>query len=162
MFLYTFVLGTVDLFDWAIHRFFNRNVTNRSVWPIVPYVTLAAIPLILLFIAFGYSEVPQALGGGRPRCAHLELSREKISPETMAVLAIATATPIGTPTAVATSDSVSKTSRSREVSVLFESNDVLIVRLAKTPTPLAIATETPVTETFEIKRSAVEALAWCD
>lgn len=177
--------------DWELVSFRFSKLTGandvfirtviRSM--IVFFAAVVAMLAVLRFVLSGYGQIPQALGGARPRCATLELSREKISPETLQTLlppatATATPTPDATPGSVSPVDGTVKTSRSVEVNVHFQSSDLLIVRPFASPTPrppstagnapaaLAESTGTPIPSrrghTYEIKRSAVEAVTWCD
>lgn len=150
----------------------DKRITSTVYMMSRAFLVVVSFSVVVFFMLFTYGQIPQAIGGGRPRCAIMELSREKISPETLeALLPPATTTPVASAGTTTPPESPVKTSRSREVNVLFQSSDLLIVRpfplptpapTATAPVPSATQTLTRQGHTYEIKRSAVEVVTWCD
>jgi hypothetical protein len=90
-----------------------------------------------------YTQLPQELGGLKPRCAYLDMRVEGLSEETHQVIAAPVRT--GADAAVV---------RSLQLDVLFASNSLLMVR----PNPAPPGAEGVV---YEISRSNVQAITWC-
>ena len=72
---------------------------------------LAVVPYIYLILSL-YPRVPQFFGGGKPRCAHLDLYTERFSPETLGEL-------------VADPAVGGEVARSKEVGLIFSSGEAV-------------------------------------
>jgi len=81
-----------------------------------------------------YTQLPQELGGVKPRCAYLDMKVEGLSEETRRAIAAVV--------------------RSLQLDVLFASTSILMVR----PNPAPTDAESTV---YEINRSNVQAITWC-
>ena len=100
---------------------------------------LAIIPYIYLTLVL-YPRVPQYFGGGKPRCAYLDLYKEHFSPETLGEL-------------VPDPGSSSAVVRSKEVGLIFSSGEAVYVFV-----PQALKDY----KRFEVKRGDVSAIEWCE
>jgi tetratricopeptide (TPR) repeat protein len=87
-----------------------------------------------------YPRLPQALGGGAPRCAQLDIQTSALSSETVASLA------------PGASGSTAETVRTAKVDILFARDDVLFVRRRGTVEKAA---------THELRGDAVRAVVGC-
>jgi hypothetical protein len=105
--------------------------------------------LILMSILIGalkwLPELPQSLGGGAPRCAYFDVDVTKVSPELINELFEPAPS---RETAVAAKGA----RRSRQVLVYHSGGDYVLFKLPGTPSA---------GPTYELKRSAVDAVLWC-
>ena len=100
---------------------------------------LAVVPYTYLAL-FLYPRVPQFFGGGKPRCAHLDLYAERFSPETLSEL-------------VADPATAGEVARSKEVGLIFSSGEAVYVFVPRAPQEF---------KRYEIKRGDVSAIEWCE
>lgn len=131
--------GVVRILGWIGHFLSGLLVVNAGV---------LFVGLILMSILIGalkwLPELPQSLGGAAPRCAYFDVDVTKVSPELVRELFDA-APPPETATA-------KRARRSRKVSVYHSGGDYVLFKLPEAP---------GAGTTYELKRSAVEAVTWC-
>ena len=99
---------------------------------------LAVVPYIYLAL-FLYPRVPQFFGGGKPRCAYLDLYTERFSPETLSEL-------------IADPAAGGEVARSREVGLIFSSGEAVYAFVPQVPREF---------KRYEIRRGDVSAIEWC-
>jgi hypothetical protein len=112
------------------------------------YLVLVPLPLLafLLYALYLYPNLPQELGGVRPRCARMDIETQKVSREVQqALLEFAG----GAPAPVVL--------QSRPLDVLFSGGDFWLVQPAHAPSG-AEGAPPPV---YEIRKGAVSAVLWC-
>lgn len=107
---------------------------------------LAVILLLLAAMLLGAAKLlplmPQALGGGAPRCAQFELERSRMSVGLAALLADKDA-----------KDASARTMRARPVLVYYSGGDAVLFKL-----PEAARSGQPA---YELRRAAISAITWC-
>jgi hypothetical protein len=89
-----------------------------------------------------YVNLPQALGGVRPRCAFVDFDENKLSKDTRSILMQSN-----------TPSSAEHVLRSVQLDVLFSSSDFMIVRAHG-------SNNNP--ETYQIKTDSLDSIVWCD
>ncbi len=120
------VLKWLDRFKALLKLIYSAFVWGIRVAVGIPFafLGLAYLAVIIWFLVFiAYTEVPQELGGFKPRCAHLELDTAMISNETRQQLMseLDDATMLGVV-------------RTGEVEILFDKGGLLLIR-AKPESP---------------------------
>lgn len=136
--------AVLGLIIWHIMNNFDEIIELFSewmaLWRLLFVVSIVAISagVIYVFVVFVYPSFPDALGGGRPRRAQVDLKIESVSAETLAVL-------VARPSVQG-----AKVARTREVWVLQMRDHLLL--FAHEPT---IASPR-----FELPRSAAETIVW--
>lgn len=107
----------------------------------VRYLGVAiAILGIIFYSERVHSVLPQELGGGRPRCASLDLVRSQVSSQTLKAL-------------LPVSNTDTEAARSVDVDVFFAGGDYLLVK------PRERGELDPTT--YELRRADVRAITWC-
>lgn len=101
----------------------------------------AAACFILLYVSFIYPNLPQELGGLKPRRAYIDMAKEQISQQMLNELCSDTAV-LGNTRVV----------RSKELNIFFAGSSFLLVR------PCDVDTN----QTHELQRNVVRAITWCD
>jgi hypothetical protein len=129
----------VRVFEWIGRVLGGILAVNIGLF----FVTLLATSILVGALKL-LPELPQALGGAAPRCAMLDVDVAKVSPELAAEL-------FGKDAAQA--PSVKGARRSREVRIYYSGGDYLLFKLPAETSAAAT--------TYELKRSAVEAVLWC-
>ncbi|MBI4220288.1 MAG: hypothetical protein HY682_09115, partial [Chloroflexi bacterium] len=100
-----------------------------------------ALAAIYLYAVVIYPQVPQELGGPRPRCAYVDIAADQVAPETLAAVADS-GTPAGT-----------QFVRSIRLDVYFAIGDVFAVR------PRATANgQAPI---VQLDRGSIKTVTWC-
>jgi len=141
------------------------------------YISNLAIPAYVFGLCFvallafldAYPNLPQALGGMRPRCVYLDVASKELSPETLSALTVSKAPSrqselpaaprqTGGETAAAegqadksgelASGAGAEVMRSGVADVLFSGNDYIVIKARE--------------RTYEIKRDAVHAVIPCE
>jgi hypothetical protein len=102
-----------------------------------PFLAFAGAVALYIFVL--YPLMPQELGGGHPRCAYLELDRDKLSADVLNELAPPRAIVDGT-----------KVVRTTVLDVYNSSKDAVVVKRPGADT-----------RTYEIRSSAIEGLTSC-
>lgn len=151
----------VSLLQWVKARASSSSVaesTSKITYFFKPFVWiergyklffLYLIPIIAIIVGVTfyintlYPSIPQELGGARPRCVQLDLVKSGFSETTLRVLL---------PPREITANS--KVVRSRELGLLFSGSNYLIVSVLNAEHRLG--------QKFDISRSAVNAIIWCD
>ena len=148
------------LFPWlAAHRFITfiwiillliLPAPDSSYEPLMKgYMRAMVVYVALLFPMVGiglYSErlhpvLPQELGGGRPRCAVLDIERSQLSEAMMKVMLTGPAL-----------DAV-QIQQSVAVDVFYDGKDFLLIKPR--------SDNQPRTTTYEIKKDSVRGITWC-
>jgi tetratricopeptide (TPR) repeat protein len=124
--LYFFIAASAVLF---VVPFFTSpsGAVGRAIW-LVLVATAAVVASVYVFAFYAegvYPRLPQALGGGLPRCARLDVDTTTLSQQTLEGL-LPAATSDGSPQE--TEDAATPKIRSVPVDILFSRDDVLFVR----------------------------------
>ncbi len=134
----------------------GRGVANYpGIWLLGQSAVLVARALMLttvalfgvLYVVWIYPSIPQAFGGARPRCAHLDVDAAKFSPDTLHSFGVSFPDP----------EEVS-TVQLPSVDVLFAGHEVLIVR----PRLFSGPPTQKQPHVIELPRDSVRAIQWCD
>lgn len=138
-----FVVLLVPLFVFFSFHLpgFNEFYRNYALIFIAIVVILFTVSGQFYFIDDIYPDIPQEIGGLKPRCAQLDVITTQLSNETLnAILPLNTAI------------DDRRVLRSKDVNVFFSNNEFLLV------SPFI---ENNKSEIYEIKRSNLEAIIWC-
>ncbi len=132
----------------------SKTITGIGEWiaEMMEPLTLYTIIFIILFTVLGmehfildvYPQIPQEFGGPRPRCALLDIKGMEISPELQGTLFPSSSNVINT-------DII----QSIQVDVYFSGRDFMLVK------PHGKTTQDG-NVTYEIQKSIVRAVIWCE
>ncbi len=100
-------------------------------------ITFGALFAVLYFVYWVYPILPQELGGVKPRCAYLDLTRSQLSTATISALVDGDELRSSAPVV-----------RSRRLEIPYSSSEVVMVRVQN--------------RVYELDRKAVEAITSCD
>jgi hypothetical protein len=103
-----------------------------------------ALGYLLLYYHFQFPHIPQELGGARPRCAQVDVTRDRLTRETLESII-----PAG-----GLSDD-SEVLRTARLDVYFSGSNFMLVR------PQG-AKENAKTDLFQVRDGAINAVFWCD
>ena len=126
-----------DKFFVSLSKIYRWLLINGG----VPFLVLIAT---LFYAESVYPVLPQAIGGGLPRCAFLDVDPTKLSEETATLIM-----PIPDP------DSLPSIQRSLQLDVYFSNDEVLMVRSFNQRSD-------PDFPILEIPHTIVESISWCD
>jgi hypothetical protein len=126
-------------------------------WMINIWLVFVALAVLALYIVYVYPAIPQELGGAQPRCAYLDLARDQTSDEVVRELGGAT-----------TGASAAKVARTGRLEVVYSGGDSILARIPSARRDTVhvlgdLVLSRPIPSTlYELKRSAVQAITWCD
>ena len=127
--------------SWLQDWFGGKGFRAAQSWfrKLMSYYVIFALTLLGLFyyLFIAYPNLPQELGGVRPRCGYLDVPKAQLSNETLEAIVPANLVKSDHPVV-----------RSMEVEILFSGSDVILIRSRGT--------------VYEIKRSNVSVIRACD
>ena len=120
----------------AFHR--KQKLFILYAAPAIVLITLSAF-----YVTFWYERIPQSFGGGRPRCAALDVVADQLSPSTAAALG------------VESRGGRQATSRTKDVAVHFAGSSTVVATVQDEPRFSRI-------QTYEIPRELIRSIVWCE
>jgi hypothetical protein len=131
-----------SLFSRFFIRPFNLFYRYASMY-LIPISLVGGISFLFFFIVL-YPNIPQEFGGVKPRCAFIDIERDKLSLETLENISPPPLSKVN-----------GQISRSIKLDIYYSNNSVLLVK------PNDQKGSPYINATFEIDKSIVHSIYWC-